>query len=132
MFSMISGDWNPMHADAEFSKSTRSSQRVVHGVLGIAVSTGMMYEMGIFHDSVIAMLGYRNWNFLAPLLVNDSHSPETDHPFSIIGKQWQKWENRSPLSADQSASRGGIGRGKRCACANPIRKKYSVKKLNNG
>ncbi len=72
MFSMISGDWNPIHADMEFSKSTRYGQRVVHGVLGIAVSTGMMHEMGIFHDSVIAMLGYRNWNFRAPLLVNDT------------------------------------------------------------
>ena len=72
MFSMISGDWNPIHADVEFAKSTRFGQRVVHGVLGMAVSTGMMHEMGIFHESVIAMLGYRNWNFLGPLLVNDT------------------------------------------------------------
>lgn len=72
MFSMISGDWNPIHADMEFAKSTRFGQRVVHGVLGMAVSTGMMHEMGIFHDSVIAMLGYRNWNFIGPLLVNDT------------------------------------------------------------
>lgn len=72
MFSMISGDWNPIHADMEFAKLTRFGQRVVHGVFGMAVSTGMMHEMGIFHDSVIAMLGYRNWNFLAPLLVNDT------------------------------------------------------------
>ncbi|RZT91574.1 acyl dehydratase [Advenella incenata] len=72
MFSMISGDWNPIHADMEFAKSTRFGQRVVHGVLGMAVSTGMMHEMGIFHDSVIAMLGYRDWNFIGPLLVNDT------------------------------------------------------------
>ncbi|MHC8944009.1 MaoC/PaaZ C-terminal domain-containing protein [Advenella incenata] len=72
MFSMISGDWNPIHADMEFAKSTRFGQRVVHGVLGMAVSTGMMHEMGIFHDSVIAMLGYRDWHFIGPLLVNDT------------------------------------------------------------
>ncbi len=71
-FSMLSGDWNPLHADAEFAKSTRYGQRVVHGVLGIAISTGMLHELGIFHDSVIAMLGFRNWNFLVPLLVNDT------------------------------------------------------------
>jgi len=71
-FSMISGDWNPVHCDAEFAKKTRYGERVVHGVLGIAISTGMMHELGIFEKSVIAMLGFRNWNFLAPLLVGDT------------------------------------------------------------
>lgn len=72
MFSMISGDWNPIHADTEFSKKTRFGERVVHGVLGIAVSTGMMHELGVFHESVIAMLGYKNWKFKQPLFVNDT------------------------------------------------------------
>ncbi|NLY65312.1 MAG: dehydratase [Alcaligenaceae bacterium] len=72
MFSMISGDWNPIHADMEFAKKTRFEQRVVHGVLGIAVSTGMMHELGIFHESVIAMLGYKRWEFRLPLFVNDT------------------------------------------------------------
>lgn len=71
-FSMLSGDWNPLHANSEYARSTRYGERVVHGVLGIAVSTGMLHELGIFHDSIIAMLGFRNWNFLAPLLVNDT------------------------------------------------------------
>lgn len=71
-FSMISGDWNPIHCDAEFAKKTRYGERVVHGVLGIAISTGMLHELGIFEKSVIAMLGFRNWNFLAPLFVGDT------------------------------------------------------------
>ncbi|NMM36262.1 MAG: dehydratase [Glaciimonas sp.] len=71
-FSMISGDWNPIHCDAEFAKKTRYGERVVHGALGIAISTGMLHELGIFEKSVIAMLGFRNWNFLAPLLVGDT------------------------------------------------------------
>lgn len=71
-FSMISGDWNPIHCDAEFARKTRYGERVVHGALGIAISTGMLHELGIFEKSVIAMLGFRNWNFLAPLLVGDT------------------------------------------------------------
>lgn len=71
-FSMLSGDWNPVHADAEAARNTRFGQRVVHGVLGMAISTGMLHDIGIFHDSVIAMMGFRNWNFLAPLFVNDT------------------------------------------------------------
>lgn len=71
-FSMISGDWNPIHCNAEFAKKTRFGERVVHGVLGMAISTGMLHELGIFEKSVIAMLGFRNWNFRAPLLVGDT------------------------------------------------------------
>ena len=55
-FSMLSGDWNPIHADVEFSKATRYGQRVVHGALGIAVATGMLHELGIFEKSAVAML----------------------------------------------------------------------------
>lgn len=71
-FSMISGDWNPIHADAEFASRTRYGQRVVHGTLGIAICTGMLQQLGIFEESVIAMLNLREWKFLAPLLIGDT------------------------------------------------------------
>ena len=71
-FSMMSGDWNPIHADTEFAKDTRYGERVVHGVLGIAICTGMLHELGIFGKSALAMLNLRQWNFLAPLLVGDT------------------------------------------------------------
>ncbi|EJN07639.1 MaoC/PaaZ C-terminal domain-containing protein [Herbaspirillum sp. YR522] len=72
MFSMISGDWNPIHADVEFARNTRYGQRVVHGTLGIAICTGMLHQLGIFEKSVIAMLGLRDWNFKKALLVGDT------------------------------------------------------------
>lgn len=71
-FSMLSGDWNPIHADAQFARKTRYGQRVVHGTLGIAICTGMLQQLGIFEESVIAMLNLREWKFLAPLLVGDT------------------------------------------------------------
>lgn len=71
-FSMLSGDWNPIHADVEFAAKTRYGQRLLHGTLGIAVCTGLLHQMGIFEKSVIAMLGLRQWNFLKPLLVGDT------------------------------------------------------------
>jgi acyl dehydratase len=77
-FSMLSGDWNPIHADVEFSRGTRYGQRLLHGTLGIAICTGMLHQLGIFEKSVIAMLGLRDWKFLKPLLVGDTVHLELD------------------------------------------------------
>lgn len=71
-FSMLSGDWNPIHADAEFARTTRYEQRVVHGTLGIAIATGMLHQLGIFHDSAVAMMSLNEWKFVAPIFVGDT------------------------------------------------------------
>lgn len=71
-FSMLSGDWNPIHADVEYAKGTRYGQRVVHGTLGIAIATGMLHEIGIFDRSVVAMLGLKDWKFIQALFVGDT------------------------------------------------------------
>ncbi len=72
MFSMLSGDWNPIHADAAFAKGTRFGQRVVHGALGIAMATGMMHQLGIFDRTAVAMMSLREWKFVAPILVGQT------------------------------------------------------------
>lgn len=71
-FSMISGDWHPIHCDVEYAKKTRFGLRVVHGVLGVAVATGMMHELGIFTDSIVAMTTLDDWKFLKPIFVGDT------------------------------------------------------------
>ena len=77
-FSMLSGDWNPIHCDSEFARHTRYEQRIVHGALGIAWCTGMLHQLGIFEKSAIAMLGLRQWQFLKPLLIGDTVHLELD------------------------------------------------------
>ena len=72
IFSMVSGDWNPIHADAQYAAGTRFKQRLVHGTLGIALATGMMHEMGIFHKSVVAMLSLKEWAFKKPIFIGDT------------------------------------------------------------
>lgn len=95
MFSMLSGDWHPIHADAEFCKSTRYGQRLVHGALGVAIATGMMHDMGIFKDSAVAMLSLREWAFTKPIFVNDTLHLELE----IIG-----------VEAGKSAKVGSVDR----------------------
>jgi acyl dehydratase len=108
-FSMLSGDWNPIHADAEFAKKTRYGQRVVHGTLGIAIATGMLHEMGIFHESAVAMMSLNQWKFVAPILVGDTlHlrleitelDPGKSERFGRLGRRFVMLNQRDEIVQD--------------------------------
>ncbi len=55
-FSGLSGDFNPLHTDEEFGKSTPFKGRVAHGMLSVAVATGLANQLGIFEGTTIALL----------------------------------------------------------------------------
>lgn len=71
-FAMLTGDWNPIHADAEYAQATRIGQRILHGTWGVAVAMGMVANIVEFTDPVIGMLDLRDWRFLRPLLVGST------------------------------------------------------------
>lgn len=71
-FAMLSGDWNPIHTDEQFARSTAYGKRVVHGMFGLSMVTGLLDRTGLFGGSVIAMLGIRDWRFEAPIFVGDT------------------------------------------------------------
>lgn len=71
MFSMLSGDWNAVHSDAVMM-AERGSDRILHGVLGIAVLTGLMDKAGWFDRSALAMTGIDGWKFSRPLMIGDT------------------------------------------------------------
>lgn len=70
-FAGLSGDYNPMHTDAEYARQTPFGERVAHGVLGLAVATGLAYSMGFLEGTVIAFTGI-DWKFRAPILIGDT------------------------------------------------------------
>ncbi|MDT5025628.1 MAG: hypothetical protein QOE61_2054 [Micromonosporaceae bacterium] len=71
-FAGLSGDFNPIHTDVEFAKETPYGQRVVYGLLGLSMLTGLLDRTGLFSGSAIAMLGIRDWTFAAPLFIGDT------------------------------------------------------------
>jgi acyl dehydratase len=71
-FAGLSGDFNPIHTDAEFSKQTIYGQRVVYGLLGLSIATGLLDRLGIFSGSAIAMLGIDDWKFTQPVFIGDT------------------------------------------------------------
>ncbi|MFB9073153.1 MaoC/PaaZ C-terminal domain-containing protein [Citricoccus parietis] len=72
VYSWISGDFNPMHTDAEYAARSPLGQRIAHGTLGMSIVTGLSARMGDFDGTAIAALGVEDWKFLAPIFIGDT------------------------------------------------------------
>ncbi len=55
-FAGLSGDFNPLHTNAEFGKSTPFGERIAHGMLTVAMGTGMAQWTGIFEGTTLALM----------------------------------------------------------------------------
>jgi acyl dehydratase len=70
MACMLSGDWHPIHADAEYAKTTRLGNRIVQGPFGILLAMGMSATLPEFADPIIGATGIREWRYSKPILVD--------------------------------------------------------------
>jgi 3-hydroxybutyryl-CoA dehydratase len=73
LFAGLSGDYNQLHTDAEFAKETPFGQRVAHGLLGLAMASGLASRLGFIEGTAEAFLGL-TWKFKAPIFVGDTIS----------------------------------------------------------
>jgi acyl dehydratase len=71
-FAQLTGDWNPIHTDAEFARASPYGERLAHGVLGLAIAIGLLDRTGTFSGSAIANLGFEEWRFTAPIKLGDT------------------------------------------------------------
>ncbi len=55
-FAGLSGDYNPLHTDDEFARSTPFGQRVAHGMLVAAIGTGLGNQMGVLEGTTLALM----------------------------------------------------------------------------
>ena len=55
-FAGLSGDYNPLHTDEEFGKTTPFGGRIAHGVLTLAVATGLTNQLAIYEGTTLALL----------------------------------------------------------------------------
>lgn len=55
-FAGVSGDYNPLHTDEEFGKTTPFGGRIAHGVLGLAIATGQANQLGVFEGTTMALM----------------------------------------------------------------------------
>jgi len=70
-FAMLSGDWNPLHTDAEAAKGTPYGQRIAHGLLVLSMATGLTERLGILNQTVLGFMGLE-WEFRAAVRIGDT------------------------------------------------------------
>jgi acyl dehydratase len=70
-FACLSGDFNPLHIDEEFAKKTMFGGRIAHGLLGLAIYTGLMHQLDLVPGTVLAFMGL-NWRFTGPIRAGDT------------------------------------------------------------
>ncbi|TVY02419.1 MaoC/PaaZ C-terminal domain-containing protein [Paenibacillus cremeus] len=71
-FSAMSGDMNELHTSEEFAQSSPFGRRIAQGLLGLSVSHGLMFRLGLFDGTGIALLNIDKWKFTAPIFFGDT------------------------------------------------------------
>ena len=73
-FAGLTGDWNPVHTDAEHAKETIFGERIAHGLLILSLGSGLLFRDGceLFPSSGIALGGINKIRFVAPTKIGDT------------------------------------------------------------
>ena len=77
-FARVSGDDNRIHTDPEFSKTTIFGKQVAHGLLGLAIASGLAWQTGILDGTVIAFREVKEWKFIKPVFIGDTISVDLE------------------------------------------------------
>jgi acyl dehydratase len=70
LFAGLSGDYNILHTDAEYMKSSLFGERIAHGLLGLSIQQGLLGRvMPGLPSSPFATL---RWKFRGPIKIGDT------------------------------------------------------------
>ena len=72
MFAGLSGDYNPLHVNEEYAKTTIFGTRIAHGPLVYAITAGLLFQLHLYDDTLIAFLGFENLKFTGPVKAGDT------------------------------------------------------------
>ena len=71
-FACISGDFNEIHVNVEYCKTTPFGEPIAHGPLIYAIMGGLQYASGINDGTLLALMGIDGWRLLSPVKHGDT------------------------------------------------------------
>jgi acyl dehydratase len=71
-FACLSGDFNEVHTNFEYCKTTPFGEPIAHGPLVYAIMGGLQYASGINDGTLLALLQIDKWRMLVPVKHGDT------------------------------------------------------------
>ncbi len=93
-FSGFTGDFNPLHTDAQYASKSIFGGRIAHGMCGFSMATGLLIRLNILEGTIVAFYGIDEWRFRAPIKIGD-----TIHVLAkVVEKKESKKERQGLIS----------------------------------
>ena len=73
-FACLSGDFNEVHTNFEYCKTTQFGEPIAHGPLVYAIMGGLQYASGINEGTLLALLQIDKWRLLDAVKHGDTNS----------------------------------------------------------
>jgi acyl dehydratase len=70
-FCGLSGDFNELHSNVEYAKGSLFGKPVAHGLLGLAIASGLSGRLGFLEGTAQAFMGLE-WKFKRPIFAGDT------------------------------------------------------------
>jgi len=70
-FAELTGDFNKLHFDRDFSTSIGFKDVIVHGMLTLSIMLGLWYSLELTNGTILAFAGLNGVSFKIPVYVGD-------------------------------------------------------------
>lgn len=109
LFAGLSGDFNPLHVNEEYCKTTQFGTRIAHGPLVYSIAAGLLFQLHLYDDTLIAFLGFDSLKFTKHVVAGDTiraritvtEKRETSRPDrGVMKRQLQVFNQRDEMVQD--------------------------------
>lgn len=96
-FACLSGDFNAVHCDWEYAKTTPFGEPVAHGPLIYAIMGGLQYASGINDGTLLALLQVDQWRMMVPVKHGDTLHLEQE----VVGRKESSKTDRGTVTMER-------------------------------